>query len=986
MLNELERLTGSLADRYRIQRELGRGGMATVYLAEDVKHHRAVALKVLDPELAKSVGSERFLREIEISARLDHPHILPLLDSGEADGFLYYVMPYVDGESLRDRLNREKQLPVGDALQIVRDVADALGYAHDHGIVHRDIKPENILLSGKHARVADFGIAFAVAAAGGERLTETGLAIGTAAYMSPEQATGSTELDGRSDLYSLGCVAYEMFAGDPPFTGTNPQALLARKAVQTAAPLRPVRPSVSAHVEKAVLVALAPVPADRFATLTDFLFALDQTVPVMEAPAPILARLRRRVPVSVALLVLSLVLALVWHPWSRGGSPSAQNSPTRIAVFPFVVEDPQLSYLREGVMDLLSHAIDGAGEIRRVDPNALIARLPNAKPVDLETASHVAQELGAGRFLLGRVVPSGQSVQILASLYIGDDRSEPEHRFVQEGHIDSVSTVIAALARELLLHVPTGPGTWVTEPSAPITGGTVAIREYSRGEALLRRFQVDSAAKAFRKALAADSTFALGWLRLSFAADFGGGSEGEMIEAVDRAMQFPERLGPRDRMLAEAVQRQYHGDGEEAERLALALVGRYPEYAEGWYRLGMTQLWWAWRRGRSPLDAEAAFEKALAVDPEHRQVMYALSWMAALRGRRTRALSLRTRAFGRPSDRMPADSAAFPLFLEQVASLPTPRVISITNREAWLEDRLSDVSRLARLLADSTRRPDEDRMVGHILRGRIEAAAGRWRHSEAAFRDADDAGLGVGLIEAGWIAAVPLAGVSAESRRTIRSSLIRWAAPARDAMNAESRPRQQFRGHLVLEPWLRPHARHYVIGLLSAGLGDGKEAQRYAHLLLNAVEPADSIGLLYDLSLEIRALLAMQERDTAAALEILDSAGLRVASHYQVRGSPFHMRPVTRLLRAAGLASTGRHREALGWYAAIGHRLDAPEWVFLAGTSLRQGELYEHLNEPAKAVYHYRRFVARWEHADSVHQRLVTDVRQRLERLEGNSK
>jgi serine/threonine protein kinase len=221
----LEHLRAALADRYRIQRELGRGGMGTVFLAEDLKHHRRVAIKVLEPGLAAALGRERFLREIETVARLSHPHILPLHDSGEADGLLYYVMPYVEGESLQVRLSREKQLPLEDALKIAREVADALAYAHGHGVVHRDIKPGNILLQGGHAVVADFGLARVIASAvdpaaptGAGTLTAAGSALGTPAYMSPEQAAGSKDVDGRSDLYSLGCVLYEMLTGQPPFT------------------------------------------------------------------------------------------------------------------------------------------------------------------------------------------------------------------------------------------------------------------------------------------------------------------------------------------------------------------------------------------------------------------------------------------------------------------------------------------------------------------------------------------------------------------------------------------------------------------------------------------------------------------------------------------------------------------------------------------------------------------------------------------------
>src|SRR2546425_7402237 len=229
LTDPLARLQGALADRYTIERELGHGGMATVYLAQDRKHHRRVAIKVLEPELAAALGPERFLREIEIAAGLNHPHILPLCDSGEAAASLYYVMPYVEGETLRDRLKRERQLPLEDALRITREVADALSYAHSHDVVHRDIKPENILFQAAHAVVSDFGIARAITAAAGGSLTATGIAIGTPAYMSPEQASGGGPIDGRSDVYSLACVLYEMLAGEPPYTGASAQVVIAKR-------------------------------------------------------------------------------------------------------------------------------------------------------------------------------------------------------------------------------------------------------------------------------------------------------------------------------------------------------------------------------------------------------------------------------------------------------------------------------------------------------------------------------------------------------------------------------------------------------------------------------------------------------------------------------------------------------------------------------------------------------------------------------------
>ena len=248
----IERLREGLADRYRIERELGQGGMATVYLAQDLRHDRRVALKVLRPELAAVIGADRFLAEIRTTANLQHPHILPLFDSGEADGSLFYVMPYVEGESLRDRLSREHQLPVGDAVRIATEVASALDYAHRQGVVHRDIKPENVLLHDGQALVADFGIALAMANTAGTRMTETGMSLGTPHYMSPEQAMGEREITARSDVYALGAITYEMLAGEPPFTGPTAQAIIARVMTEEPRSLTLQRKSVPPAVQAAV--------------------------------------------------------------------------------------------------------------------------------------------------------------------------------------------------------------------------------------------------------------------------------------------------------------------------------------------------------------------------------------------------------------------------------------------------------------------------------------------------------------------------------------------------------------------------------------------------------------------------------------------------------------------------------------------------------------------------------------------------------------
>ncbi len=383
--------------------------MATVYLAEDLKHHRKVAVKVLRPELAAALGPERFLREIEIAAQLQHPHIVPLYDSGEADGFLYYVMPYVEGESLRERLDREGKFPVEDVVRLTDDIAAALSYAHDHGIVHRDVKPENIMLTGGRAVVADFGIARALQVAGGERLTGTGLAIGTPAYMSPEQAMGLEEVDARSDVYALGCVVYEMVSGRTPFEGSTPQALLAKHAVDTVAGLRASDPAIPVYVERAVERALAKSPADRFQSASAFAEALTTGTVVARVGR---RRWRRRTVVGAATAVVLLLAAGGWWLATLAGGPAIE----RLAVLPFTnfANAPEQEYLVQGMHSALITELGQAG-VTVIGGVQSMMRYQNTQM----TLREIADELGVGAVIEGSVFWVGDSVGIDARLVDG---------------------------------------------------------------------------------------------------------------------------------------------------------------------------------------------------------------------------------------------------------------------------------------------------------------------------------------------------------------------------------------------------------------------------------------------------------------------------------------------------------------------------------------------------------------------------------------
>jgi serine/threonine-protein kinase len=507
-------LNAALPPHYIIDRELGRGGMALVYLARDTRHERFVALKTLRPEIAIALGRERFLREIKLAARLQHPNILPVYDSGDAGGTLYYVMPYVEGESLRDRLDREPQLPVDDALQIAKEVAEALAYAHSHDVVHRDIKPENIMLSGGHAIVTDFGIARAVSAAGGDKLTQTGLAIGTPAYMPPEQASGSGQVDRRSDIYSLACVLYETLAGQPPFTGPTAQAIMARHSLDAVPRLKIVRDAIPDELEVVIERALEKVPADRYQTSGEFAKALSAASTGQVSRVTAARRRTRAIPRwrSPATLGIGLgVIAVVAGAWllfgrrnggNGGGSGGlAQN---RVAVLYFNDEsrDSSLGYLADGLTEEL---INQLSAIRALD---VVSRGGVAPFRGHEVVrDSIARLLGAAYLVDGEVENLGSRVRVTIRLVDGASGAEVRRQALelpaasQLAIRDSVAKQAALFLRERL-----GDEIRLSEERAEtrsVDAWTLvqrAERARKNGEAALTRAPPDSSFAGFNEA------------------------------------------------------------------------------------------------------------------------------------------------------------------------------------------------------------------------------------------------------------------------------------------------------------------------------------------------------------------------------------------------------------------------------------------------------------------------------------------------------
>jgi serine/threonine protein kinase len=635
----LSELAAALRDRYALERELGRGGMATVYLARDLKHDRPVALKIIRPELSSRTGSERFQREIAFAARLQHPHILPLLDSGEAVvgrgsgvagpsalaprahdqrpmALLYYVMPYVEGQSLRERLRQESRLPLDEALRIAREAAQALQYAHEHGVVHRDVKPENLLLTRDgNTLVADFGIARALSG-GDERLTETGLAIGTPQYMSPEQATAG-EVDARSDQYSLACVVYEMLCGEPPFTGATPQAVIAKSLNAPRPSLRLVRESVPVGLDSAVTRALAPDPVDRFPSASAFAEALRPAAasaasPVASSAAGSTPRVPRRALILVGasiLLVAGLAATLLLR--SRHEGPVAPEAEV-IAVLPFRASGVGLEVMGEGMVDLLARDLDAVGGVRTVDPRTVLSRWRRVGGggADLPQALKVGREVGAGSVLTGSVVEAGGRVRLDAELR--SVAGQPLARARVDGPADSLLGLVDGLGLALLRDV------WRSHQPLPnlrlgslTTSSIEALRAFLEGERFYRLSRWDSAKAAFTLAVQADTGFALAHMRLAMVLGWreGWGS----LESGLAALRHADRLSERDRSLLRGYQ-MFAEKNPAALDTARAYLRQYPDDIEARFLLGEILFHFNRLFAFPPDSSVAAFEAVLRLD------------------------------------------------------------------------------------------------------------------------------------------------------------------------------------------------------------------------------------------------------------------------------------------------------------------------------------------------------------------------------------
>jgi serine/threonine-protein kinase len=953
-----ERLAAALSGRYVVEREIGAGGMATVFLARDLRHKRPVAVKVVRPELGGRAGVERFLREIELAARLQHPHILPVFDSGALEDdqgapIPYLVMPYVEGETLRQLLQREARLPVDAATTIAIEVADALAYAHAKGVVHRDIKPENILLSGGHAVVADFGVAKALeqgtsTGAADSRLTIAGLALGTPQYMSPEQATGDATVDARADQYSLACVIYEMLAGDPPFIGPTAQTVIAKSLTTPRPHVSRVRAGVSSELDQVVLRGLALEPGDRYPDMGALRTALTSA-------RGLPARTVSRRAILGALGVVVSVSAVAWfatRPPARSIAPAAQT----LAVLPFHTSGAGVEFLREGMVDLLATNLRGVAGINTVDPRNVLRTWEDGDrgANELRRALDVGRDLEAGSVVLGSVVSTGGRVRLAADIYSVDgDRLA---RAQVDGAADSVLGVVDRLSLALLRDIWRSKEPLPNLRLASLTSDSIgALREYLQGEGYYRKLAWDSAQSAYTRAVEIDSTFALAHLRRAQVFGWTGGyGNDESRTALAAANRFAARLPARDRRLLAGYQLFDRGKPASSDSLR-AYVASYPEDVDGWFMLGEavfhTQIW----RPVSPESAYAAFDSVLRRDSTLFPALIHPVEVALV----TRDSSRFARYFSTiERTAPPATTSALRTTAELVwgaepgdsalvaALRDQPSWIIMAVNSSYLRERATGdtiAARYARVQRLGSRAP-RFQARGYSARSQMLAGLGRWKEMLVltdSLRRLDPEKERQIL---GYASAL---GLAPGSRKGLLDTLVAALPPGPEAEYAKA-------------------VVHLIRGEVSAG----------RHRIARALARPDSAAMPE----EIRGYLvaadgwgAIMQGDSTTGIGRLRAGLDQAAAPARGEDSAF-----LRFQLALALAAQAETREEGITNLRYGFEFHP---LFLPLVNLALGRAYEAAGKPDSAALAYRRFIRFWNRADPELQSRVTGARRSLEEL-----
>jgi len=995
-----ERLSNALSERYELDREIGRGGMAVVYLATDLKQGRQVALKVFQPDVAAAMGPERFQREVEIATRLEHPHILSLYDSGEAEGLLYYVMPYVEEESLRQWLDREGQLPIADALRIARETAEALDYAHEQGVVHRDVKPGNVLLQRGHALLADFGVARAMEASGGEKLTKTGVSVGTPHYMAPEQATGAESADARSDVYAVGAVLYEMLTGEPPYTGATPQAVLARRLAGPPTPIPVLRETVTPDLDSVVQKAMARSAADRWQSAGELAKALAAAERGGGTPIPGLSTWpgvtprpgatgeitavghrpgRRRRWVAVGAIAAVAVVAVLLGTGVLDSLRGVETDFYRIAVVPAraAAGTDRLAAL------VLGDGLDGWADLRQVEPSRIDAHLARAEIETLgpDEARAVAEDLGAGRFVLIRSEEAGSDLNVRAQLYeLGDslvrlsvvDTTASSAEFPEDWYLD----VLLRLFKDQNLGVmpELRRGEWIAAEPRAMYPYFTALALYNQGEA-------DSAIAYLQEAVAVDSTFGIAWRQLAGMAGVTepiGSTDWEVrnrYRAIrDSARVYAARYyeKPQYTDMELGLAKQFANVFEDSLEMQEDVIGLYMRGSL--------------RRGWDPDSAMPYFDRVWAIDSLR-------DWQGLIifhleRGRVDEARALIQHGI---KNELPVPYPAFiPRFIEIVKASSQKVRDSILFAARAEQDVFGNYAAFRTMMfQDSMSIPRHvvNTILDHNARALafVERTAGRGSAIGDLWEN-EDPTLRKNILFARAEANVPgLLDEPLEVVTALRDSLValesHWSEISRSGGQ-----------------WTWQLHRLWLLGMLSVRLGEFEEAGTYVEAMQRLASDsipasADSffVRLGKDMPLEVMAAGAWAAGETEEALNLLSGVvpteGVPPEDAWlgqsDVHQHPNTDRSFTRFLRGNLLAELGRFEEAAGWYATFPW-FSSPwgDLVYLAPAHRGRARALDALGRYDDALHYYRRFVTRWQDADPHLQPQVEEARQRIRELE----
>ena len=958
MSDSIERLRAALRDTYTVDRQIGQGGMATVYLAVDLKHHRRVAIKVLRPELTASLGTDRFLREIELAAKLQHPHIVPVYDSGSADGSLYYVMPFVEGESLRDLLQRERRVSIERAAEIVRDAASGLAYAHKQGIVHRDIKPENIMLSGGHAVVTDFGIARAIDASRAETagLTGTGMAIGTPAYMSPEQATADV-VDARTDQYALACVFYEMVSGVQPFTAPTMQALLTKVLTAARPKLATVVRETPAGLDTTVQRALAQDPNQRFPDIMTFANAVTQESSGAAA-ATRESRRWKRLAFVVPVVAVAAVLAVVFAMRPKRIVVSGAET---IAVVPFTASGTGVENLGEGMVDLIGGNLDGVGGIRTIESRQVLRawqRQVKSGTATLDEAIAVARSVKAASVLTGSLLATGQRTRLTAELY--DLSGKQLAREFVEGPTDSVLTLADALALKLLHGIWRSKEPLPSAKSSAIASTSMeAIRAYLDGEKWYRRGRWDSAQAAYEHALRADSTFAVAWYKLASTLGWEGqvGSASEKT-AAKNAVKYSTDLSPRIRSTFVAYEMFQRGRPEAVDSMRV-YTAQHPDDADGWYLLGEAQYH---TRNYHPLSAAelvAPFDRVLAIDStltaaaihpmevalEERDTVLAKRYIKVFQNAHaddealgaTEALGiLNGVGFGTAASASTASTSG----MRMAALTATARTPGTTGN--MIDSMFRQFIALI---------PPVAKTQGLLAMGSFNGAMGR----QAVARRIGDslAAMPGGANLREYVSIMPIIGGFADSAMANRFS---------NALDSAGK----------VNPASLPFIAYYR-ALVALDQGQSAKAEAILQPAIAGLNPNMPQFLRGGL-IGLEGLRILADGDATRGLQVVDS-GQRIVGGFG--GNPVFGGAVS--LRLALYLASQPATRAAGIQRLRNGFTDRVEFIPIVQFNL--GKAYEAAGDKANAVAAYGQFLRLWDHADSNFQSRVRDAKDALQRL-----